>query len=128
MKSFRVRGDLKRHFAIHERNKIKDAKTDDGTINTKNELFPLDENNSIQSRSTDTLDQLVSVIENTDEAFANACTNESSSSSSSSKKRNFSQIDLDKGFSKMKFKRDTMNGSAVIINYSSDQATATNQQ
>lgn len=100
---------------------MKDNKTDEvsnSSSTIKNELFAIDENNSIQSRSTDTLDQLVSVIESTDEAFA--CTDDAS------KKRNFSQFEIDKGFSKMKFKRDPMN--AVIINYSNDQSSAENRQ
>lgn len=130
LRAFRVRSDLKRHSKIHERSKIeKDvvkATTDDvsqlsnnssSSTNEKNKLFNLDENNSIQSRSTmDTLDQLVSVIESTDDAFVvNECTDDVP------KHRNFPQFELDQGFSKMKFKRDPANVSPVIVNYNNNK-------
>lgn len=124
LKAFRVRGDLKRHSAIHERNKgiekdvVKDVmSSNSSTTHKKKKLFALDDNNSIQSRSTtmDTLDQLVSVIEGTEDAFVvNECTDDSP------KHRNFPQFELDQGFSKMKFKRDPSNVSPVIVNYNNN--------
>lgn len=123
-KRFRVRGDLKRHSNIHERNKVKEIKIDEisnssnNSNSTKTDLFTLDDNNTLHSRTTDTLDQLVSVIENTDATFTDGNSNESM------KKRNFSHFDYEKGFSKSKFKRDTKvtNNSTdyLVINYSSD--------
>lgn len=134
-KSFRVRGDLKRHSNIHERNsKSKDIKMDDincisdGSSNgNKNELFIMDDTNTLQSRSTDTLDQLVSVIESTNAALANNDNNSGSNDSNSLKKRNFMHIGYEKSFSKAKYKRDfrTLNvadecSSSDILDYSAD--------
>lgn len=124
-KRFRVKGDLKRHSNIHERNKTKDTKIEDlscmsnGSSSGKNEMFIIDDNNTIQSRSTDTLDQLVSVIESTDAALAAENTNDSL------KKRNFMQIAYDKDMSKTKRKRDSKadspdDYSSAILDYSTD--------
>lgn len=125
-KRFRVRGDLKRHSNIHERNKTRDTKIEDlscmsnGSSNGKNEMFIIEDNNTIESRSTDTLDQLVSVIESTDAALANE------NSSESLKKRNFMQIDYEKHFTKVKHKRNLKvqntpdDYSATILDYSAD--------
>lgn len=137
-KRFRVRGDLKRHSNIHERNnKLSDTKLDEmsngsSNDNNKNELFIMDDtNNTIQSRSTDTLDQLVSVIESTDAALSNTDSRRGNSSNSSSsdsnllKKRNFMHIGYEKSFSKTKFKRDFRTfdvaddcSSSAILDYS----------
>lgn len=136
-KRFRVRGDLKRHSNIHERNnKSKEMKMDDmsnGSSNgNKNELFIMDDtNNTLQSRSTDTLDQLVSVIESTDAALANNDNNSGGGGGGSSetlmKKRNFMHIGYEKSFSKAKYKRDfrAMDvaedcSSSDILDYSAD--------
>lgn len=136
-KRFRVRGDLKRHSNIHERNsKSKDLKMDDincisnGSSNgNKNELFIMDDTNNtlLQSRSTDTLDQLVSVIESTDAALANNVNNTESTDNNLLKKRNFMHIGYKKSFTKAKYKRDfrTMNvaddcSSSDILDYSAD--------
>lgn len=128
-KRFRVRGDLKRHSNIHERNKAKDAKLDEigcisnSSSNGKHEMFIMDDNNTIQSRSTDTLDQLVSVIECTDAALANENSNESL------KKRNFMQIGYERNYTKAKFKRDFKvsdvqdDCSSAILDYSTDHLT-----
>lgn len=95
----------------------------------KNELFILDDtNNTLQSRSTDTLDQLVSVIESTDAALANNGTNSGDGSSENLlKKRNFMHIGYEKSFSKAKYKRDfrAMDvaedcSSSDILDYSAD--------
>lgn len=132
-KRFRVRGDLKRHSNIHERNNklTRDLKMDDmsnGSSNgNKNELFIMDDtNNTLQSRSTDTLDQLVSVIESTDAALANH-DNNSGSSDNLLKKRNFMHIGYEKSFTKAKYKRDfrTLDvaddcSSSDILDYSAD--------
>lgn len=92
----------------------------------KNELFIMDDtNNTIQSRSTDTLDQLVSVIEST----ANNDNNSAGGGSGDNllKKRNFMHIGYEKSFSKAKYKRDfrTMDvaddcSSSDILDYSAD--------
>lgn len=128
-KRFRVRGDLKRHSNIHQRNKTKDTKLDDiscmsnGSSSGKNEIFIMDDNNTIQSRSTDTLDQLVSVIESTDAALAHCNGDESE------KKRNFMQIGYERNYTKTKFKRDfkvadaTDDCSSAILDYSTDHLT-----
>lgn len=122
-KRFRVRGDLKRHSNIHERNKTRDAKIEDlsnSSSNGKNEMFNMDDNNTLESRSTDTLDQLVSVIESTDSAMANENSNESL------KKRNFMHIDYEKHFTKVKHKRNLRlpaapdDYSATILDYSTE--------
>lgn len=140
-KRFRVRGDLKRHSNIHERNnKSRELKMDDmsnGSSNgNKNELFVMDDtNNTLQSRSTDTLDQLVSVIESTDAALANSDNHGGgagaggggSSSDNLLKKRNFMHIGYEKSFSKAKYKRDFRAtdvtddcSSSDILDYSAD--------
>lgn len=86
-------------------------------------MFIMDDNNTLESRSTDTLDQLVSVIESTDAAMANDNSNESL------KKRNFMQIDYDKNFTKAKHKRTLRvahaadDYSATILDYSADHLT-----
>lgn len=124
-KRFRVRGDLKRHSNIHERSKTREAKIDDltcmsnGSSSGKNEMFIIDDNNTLQSRSTDTLDQLVSVIECTDTALATDNTNDSF------KKRNFMQIGNDKNLAKSKHKQDLKTEtpddySSAILDYSTD--------
>lgn len=125
-KRFRVRGDLKRHSNIHERNKARDIKMEDlscmsnGSSNGKNEMFIMDDNNTIQSRSTDTLDQLVSVIESTDAALSNENGDESM------KKRNFMHIGYDKNYTKTKYKRDFRASetpddcSSAILDYSTE--------
>lgn len=83
-------------------------------------MFIMDDNNTIESRSTDTLDQLVSVIESTDAALANHSCNESL------KKQNCMQIDYEKPFTKVKHKRNlkVLNASddysTTILNYSAD--------
>ena len=122
-KRFRVRGDLKRHSNIHERNKTRDTKIDDlscmsgGSSNGKNELFIMDDNN--QSRSADTFDQLVSVIEYTDAGLA-------TESGEDDKKRVFMEIEYEKNFSKAKHKRDlkttntTDDCSSGILDYSTE--------
>lgn len=80
----------------------------------------MDDNNTLQSRSTDTLDQLVSVIESTDAALSNNNADESL------KKRNFIQIEYEKNYTKMKHKRDpkmmrtTDDCSSDILDYSND--------
>lgn len=121
-KRFRVRGDLKRHSNIHERNKAKDVKIEDlscmsnGSSSEKNEMFIIDDNNTLQSRSADTLDQLVSVIESTDSALTNDSANDSL------KRRNFMQVSYEKSF-KTKHKRDwkaVEDGAPAILNYSSN--------
>lgn len=128
-KRFRVRGDLKRHSNIHERNKTKDAKIEDlscmsnSSSNEKNEMFIIDENNTQQSRTTtDTLDQLVSSI---------ACGDASSlagdnSNDSLKMKREFMGIEYEKNFTKIKHKRDFKSvetqddSSSTILDYSTD--------
>lgn len=135
-KRFRVRGDLKRHSNIHERNnKSNDTKLDEisnGSSNdNKNDMFIMDvTNTTIQSRSTDTLDQLVSVIESTDAALTNTDSHRGSSNSSDNnimKKRNFMHIGYEKSFSKAKYKRDFRSldvadecSSSAILDYSAD--------
>lgn len=125
-KRFRVRGDLKRHSNIHERNKPKDTKIEDlscisnGSSNGKSEMFIMDDNNTLQSRSTDTLDQLVSVIESTDASLAN------DNGDDSFKKRNFMQIGYEKNLIKAKHKRDFKvsdapdDCSSAILDYSTE--------
>lgn len=119
-----MRGDLKRHSNIHERNKAKEGKLNDlgSTVNaephsTKPDLFTLDDNNTSQSRSNDILDQLVSVIECTEPQF-----NNESNSNEPLKKRVRSPIDYQKSPSKYRFKRDAKaaNNSTdcLAINYS----------
>lgn len=92
----------------------------------KNELFIMDDtNNTLQSRSTDTLDQLVSVIESTDAALANSHSN-GGSSDNLLKKRNFMHVGYDKSFTKAKYKRDframdvAEDCSSDILDYSAD--------
>ncbi|XP_055296303.1 uncharacterized protein LOC129565422 [Sitodiplosis mosellana] len=128
-KRFRVRGDLKRHSNIHERNKTIVAKIEDlscmsgGSSSGKNEIFIMDDNN--QSRSADTLDQLVSVIEYTDATLA-------TDSGEDDKKRVFMEIEYDKAFTKAKHKRDlkTTNTaddcSSAILDYSTDHLMVKN--
>lgn len=80
----------------------------------------MDDNNTLQSRSTDTLDQLVSVIECTDAALSN------DNADDSFKKRNFMQIGYEKNFTKEKHKRDLKASetpddcSSTILDYSND--------
>lgn len=123
-KRFRVRGDLKRHSNIHERNKAKEEKLNDlgSALNaespsTKTDLFTMDDNNTSQSRSNDTLEQLVSVIECTEPTF-----NNESNSSEPLKKRARSPIDYQKSPSKYRYKRDAKAGNnstdCLAINYS----------
>lgn len=121
-KRFRVRGDLKRHSNIHERNKAKEAKLNDlGALSnesnsTKTDLFTIDENNTSHSRSTDTLDQLVSVIESTETSYVVV------NASEPLKKRVHSPIDYQKSPSKYRFKRDARasdnSTDCLAINYS----------
>lgn len=117
-KKFRVRGDLKRHANIHERNKTKKTKIDESSNSSnsnKNDLFGLEDNSTLQSRSTDTLDHLVSVIENNDATFTSASTSESF------KKRNFAQFINDKNIvSRLDSRTGAIDCSAVIVNYSND--------
>lgn len=131
-KKFRVRGDLKRHSNIHERNKNRDAKIEDlscmsgGSSSGKNEMFIMDDNNTLQSRSADTLDQLVSVIEYTDAA---SLTNDNVDDDD--KKRVFMQVEYEKNFTKTKHKRDlkTTNptdSSSAILDYSTDHSMVKN--
>lgn len=86
-------------------------------------MFIMDDNNTIQSRSTDTLDQLVSVIESTETALANENGEESL------KKRNFMQIGYERNYTKTKFKRDFKvtetpdDCSSTILDYSTDHLT-----
>lgn len=105
-----VRSDMTRHSKIHRKKIEKDniKATTDGVSQLSNN----------SSRSTmDTLDQLVSVIESTDDAFVvNECTDDAP------KHRNFPQFELDQGFSKMKFKRDPANVSPVIVNYNNNNS------
>lgn len=88
--------------------------------NGKNDMFIMDDNNTLQSRSTDTLDQLVSVIECTDAALSNNNADESQ------KKRNFIQIEYEKNYTKMKHKREPKmmrtpdDCSSDILDYSTD--------
>lgn len=100
----------------------------------KNELFIMDDtNNTLQSRSTDTLDQLVSVIESTNAALANNDNNGGSGDGGSGsgdnllKKRNFMHIGYERSFSKAKYKRDFRTidvaddcSSSDILDYSAD--------
>lgn len=124
-KRFRVRGDLKRHSNIHERNKTRDAnKIEDlscmsgGSSSGKNEMFIMDDNTTLQSRSADSLDQLVSVIEYGEASLANE-------NAEDDKKRVFMQIEYEKNFTKVKHKRDfktqtntTDDCSSAILDYS----------
>lgn len=83
----------------------------------------MDDNNTLQSRSTDTLDQLVSVIESTNAALAN------DNGDDSFKKRNFMQIGYEKNLIKAKHKRDFKisdapdDCSSTILDYSTDHLT-----
>lgn len=87
-----------------------------GSSSGKNEMFIMDDNNTMQSRSTDTLDQLVSVIEYTDTSLTG----------DDDKKRPFMQVEYDKNFPKAKHKRDlkstttTDDCSSGILDYSTD--------
>lgn len=127
-KQFRVRGDLKRHSNIHERNKAKEAKLNDlgslsnGSHSTKSDLFTIDDNNTSNSRSMDTLEQLVSVIESTETPFSDV-----NAANEPLKKRVRSPIDYQKSPSKYRFKREAKasNSSAdcLAINYSTGDYT-----
>lgn len=95
---------MKRHSKTHDRNKIQK----DVLKATTNDVSQI-------ASPMDTLDQLVSVIESTDDAFVvDECTE------NAPKYRNFPQFELDQGFSKMKFKRDPANVSPVIVNYNNN--------
>lgn len=109
---------MKRHANIHERNKVKEPSLDEissSSNSAKGELFALDDSSTLQSRSADTLDQLVSVIESNDAAFS------STNNSDSFKKRNFSLVsNTSSSPDRLKEKRAPNDCSAVIINYSND--------
>lgn len=87
-------------------------------------MFIIDDNNTLQSRSTDTLDQLVSVIECTEATLVN------DNSTDSFKKRNFMQIEYIKDeFMTKNFKKDKRefkasdthdDCSSTILDYSTD--------
>lgn len=129
-KRFRVRGDLKRHSNIHERNKTRDAnKIEDlscmsgGSSSGKNEMFIMDDNTTLQSRSADSLDQLVNVIETSVIEYGEASL--AAENAEDDKKRVFLQIEYEKNFTKMKHKRDfkaqtntTDDCSSAILDYS----------
>lgn len=125
-----MRGDLKRHSNIHERNKAKEAKLNDLEIerssnesqSTKTDLFTLDDNNTSQSRSMDTLDQLVSVIESTETQLGGG-----NATGEPVNKRVRSPIDYQKSPSKYRFKLDAKAGNnstdCLAINYSTGSYT-----